>query len=52
MVRGEGVKFSVLGASKVVGLAQVVEAMERVLFVTARLAGAILIRFLSLMGLL
>jgi len=52
MVRGEGVKFSVLGASKVVGLVQVVEAMERVLFVTARLAGAILIRFLSLMGLL
>ena len=40
MVRGEGVKFSVLGASKVVGLAQVVEAMKRVLFVTTTACGS------------
>ena len=61
MVRGEGVKFSVLGLSEVVAVVQVVplavvvqdaEVMDRVLFVTVRLTGAVLMRVVSLIGLL
>ena len=61
MVRGEGLKFSVLGTSEVVGVRQVVllelvvqdaEVIERVLFVTVKLAGAVLMRDISLISLL
>ena len=61
MVRGEGVKFSVLVTSEVVGVRQVVlpelvvqdaEVIERVLFVTVKLAGAVLMRDVSLTSLL